>query len=121
MSLFSVSLMSIAQKTASQKSLRNCSKAVWSERLVYINEFGGGGFAQSTTHSVEGSCYLWRADVSIDFSAFLGMRRCKKLVSENFLLTIPIRSPVLALFLRRECLIPDLHFESLTVYVGCVK
>lgn len=114
--------MSIAQKIASQKSLRNCSKEVWSERLVYINEFGGGGFAQSTTHSVEGSCYLWRADVSTDdFTAFLGMRRCKKLVSENFLLTIPIRSPVLALFLRRECLIPDLHFEFLTGYVGCVK
>ena len=79
-SLFSISLTTIAQKTASQKSQRNCFKEVWSERLVYINEFGGGGFAQSATHSVEGSCYLWRADVSIDdFSAFLGMRRCEKL------------------------------------------
>lgn len=82
MSLFSVSLMTIAQKIASQKSQRNCSKEVWSERLVYINEFGRGGFAQSATHSVEGSCYLWRADVSTDdFSAFLGMGRSKKLVS----------------------------------------
>ena len=49
-SLFSVLLTTIAQKTASQVVLRSCSKAVWSGRSVHINEFGEGGYAQSSTH-----------------------------------------------------------------------
>ena len=76
-------MRTIAWEVASQIALRNCSEelGVGGEESIYC-DLGEGGDVQSSTHVGRGLLLVIGTDVSIkDFSAFLDMRRCKKLGS----------------------------------------
>ena len=73
-------MRTIAQETASQTALRNCSEEVgrWSLYICDCSE--GGGTGKQTHILAEGCCSSQGADVSNnDFSASPDMRRCKTL------------------------------------------
>ena len=69
-------MRTIAQETAFQIGLRNCSQEAGGKGSMYVI-FGGGPCNQA--HILpEGHCWSRGADVTKkDFSAFLDMRRCK--------------------------------------------
>ena len=75
-------MRSIARETAFQIALRNCSKEVGGKvSVIYmIVKWSEGGRVCAVKHIFFGRALVlsWGADVTInDFSAFLGMGRCK--------------------------------------------
>ena len=77
-------MRTIAQETASQIALRNCSKEMGEEVSVYVILVKGDTYKQHTFWQKVSSSHrklllFTRTDVaSHDFSAFLDMRRCQK-------------------------------------------
>ena len=72
-------MRTIAQETASQMALRNCSKGGGGS-VIY--DFSEGGTCSQARILAELSCSSQGADVSVNsFSAFPDTRRCKNLGS----------------------------------------
>ena len=82
-------MRTIAQETACQIALRNCSIEVREDVSIHVILVKGHMWNEAHVWQKVVSSHSRKADVSVnDFSAFLDMRRCKKLGSSNLLLKI---------------------------------
>ena len=86
--LFGSLLRTIVWDTTFQMLWATTPKRWW-RRYIYIYIYMVYVYVISAHISVEGCCWSQGAHVSVNyFNAFLGMRRCKKLGSSDFLLKI---------------------------------
>ena len=114
-------MKTIAQETASQITLRNCSREIWGKvriNVILVN----GGCVQSSTYFFS-KCFCQSQGIDITnkgFQCFSRYVEIQELGSYNQLLKISnfLKTSSASFSQSTECIILDLHSESLS---GCIE